>query len=301
VFGEIDLFLRYLESERNVAGNTVKSYSIDLRDFNTFLSSDEKVDTDVTLITAQRIREYLDYLFFERTLERSSIERKVASLRSFFSFLHRRNCIETDPSHGISYLKKEKKLPNFLTDAQLSQIMSFACESFIDFRDKAMLELFYSSGARVSEIAEAKMMNLDLGLHRLKVEGKGSIERIVFLNEASVQTIKEYLEERRRLYGLKEPALFINYSGGAITVRGIFFVVQKRARAAGFVDYVTPHTLRHSFATEMMNEGADIRAVQEMLGHKTISTTQIYTHTTKKRLKEIYAQCHPHAHKGEPT
>jgi len=295
VYSEIDLFIRYLESERNASPRTVKAYSVDLLRFCEFLDESSGSEPEVDKIAAAHIREYLDFLFMEENLERSSIERKLASLRSFFSFLHRRDIIDSDPSFEITYLKKEKKLPHFLSDPQIDRIFDFPVEGFLDFRDKALLELFYASGARISEIAEAKLKNLDLSKRTLKVTGKGSVDRIVFLTDSSASAMKNYFDQRKRLFTLSNDAIFINSSGDPLSLRGVFYVVQKRARAAGFVNFVSPHTFRHSFATELMNNGADIRAVQEMLGHKSISTTQIYTHTTKKRLAEVYNRCHPHA------
>lgn len=308
VYSHIDSFLRYLDSERNVAANTVKSYSIDLREFCKYLSPEPAIDdaekTDKTEIepgdvAPDMIRDYLDHLFLDKGFERSTIERKVATLRSFFSYLHKRDMIHGNPMIGISYLKKEKKLPRFLSDEQIDKILEFTLESFLDYRDRALLELFYSSGARVSELAGATLNHLDLAGRRLKVTGKGSVDRIVFITESACAAIAKYLEERRRLFSDKNKSIFINNNGEGLTVRGIFYIVNKRAQAAGFVDHVTPHTFRHSFATELMNEGADIRAVQEMLGHSSLSTTQIYTHTSTKRIREIYSRCHPHASKKE--
>jgi integrase/recombinase XerC len=305
VDNHIDCFLRYLGSERNVAANTIKAYSIDLAEFCEYFSPEspggaeisriDKKEIEPVDIAPDMIRNYLDYLFLDRGFERSTIERKVASLRSFFSYLHKRDMIPDNPMIGISYLKKEKKLPRFLSDEQVDIIMDFPLETFFDYRDRAMLELFYSSGARVSELAGATVNHLDLAGRRLKVKGKGSVDRIVFITESAGEALKKYLQEKKRLFGDKCRSIFINNNGEGLTVRGIFYIVNKRAQAAGFVDHVTPHTFRHSFATELMNEGADIRAVQEMLGHSSLSTTQIYTHTSTKRIKEIYSRCHPHA------
>jgi integrase/recombinase XerC len=296
----IDSFLRYMESERNVAANTVKAYSIDLGEFAEFLPVNETGNKpEPGAITPDIIRNYLDDLFLEKGFERSTIERKVAALRSFFSFLHKRDEIASNPMIGISYLKKEKKLPRFLSDEQIERILDFPIESFFDCRDRALLELFYSSGARVSELAGATVNHLDLEGRRLKVTGKGSVDRIVFITEPARDALVKYLAEKKRLFGDNCRSIFINNNGTGLTVRGIFYIVNKRAQAAGFVDHVTPHTFRHSFATELMNGGADIRAVQEMLGHSSLSTTQIYTHTSNKRIKEIYSRCHPHAVKRE--
>jgi site-specific recombinase XerD len=158
-----------------------------------------------------------------------------------------------------------------------------------------MLEVFYSTGARVSELADADIDDIDFDNGTLRVTGKGSKERIVFLTDGSIRWIQQYFNERKKKFGSLTKPLFVNNNGGRLTVRGISFILEGRARATGIIGRISPHVLRHSFATELLNRGADIRAVQEMLGHKNLSTTQIYTHTTKERLKRIYEQYHPHA------
>jgi integrase/recombinase XerD len=291
----IDGFMRYLEAERGLSPLTIRSYSKDLEQFCAHLETLGRL-TGADNITPEDIRGFLDTLF-DQGLTMSSIERKVSTIKSFFGYLFRRNLIPIDPSAGISMPKKEKRLPHFLHDAQIARILDFPIEGVLDYRDRALLELFYSTGARVSEIASAKLSDLDLHGGSLKVMGKGSVERIVFLTGDAGTWLSRYLDERKRLFGLGSDRIFLNAAGSPLSSRGIFYIIVKRARAAGFVDYVTPHTFRHSFATELLNNGADIRAVQEMLGHASLSTTQVYTHTTKKRLTEIYERCHPHAKK----
>ena len=290
---EIDLFMRYLQTERNSPDTTLRSYSNDLAQFVSFLES-TGASSAVSDITPKMIRSFLDYLY-DNDLARSSMERKLACLKSFFSFLHRKDFLPSDPTSEVVFQKKEKKVPRFLYGVQVDRILDFPIESFRDMRDRALLDLFYSTGSRVSEITSARMEDLNLNRSTLKVLGKGSVERIVFLTPESVSSMKRYLAERRSLFGVPNGSVFVNNKGEPITVRGVFYIINRRARDAGFVDYVSPHTFRHTFATELLNRGADIRAVQEMLGHKNLSTTQIYTHTTKKRLADIYNRCHPHA------
>ncbi|HEY1406452.1 MAG TPA: tyrosine-type recombinase/integrase [Spirochaetota bacterium] len=294
----IDLFMRYLDSEKGYSPLTIKSYGKDLEQFSVFLESRE-TPMRPSDITPTVVREFFDQMFDTSALAKSSIERKVSTLKSFFGYLHRNNHITHDPLCGISFPRKEKRLPHFLHSAQVNRILDFPIEGFSDYRDRALLEIFYSTGARVSEIALSELVNLDILRRTLKVMGKGSVERTVFLTDDSAVWLEKYIAERKKLYGIRNPRVFLNSNGEAITARGIFYIITKRARAAGFVDYVTPHTFRHTFATELLNNGADIRAVQEMLGHANISTTQIYTHTTKKRLADVYNRCHPHARKDD--
>jgi integrase/recombinase XerC len=228
-------------------------------------------------------------------MKKTSISRKIACIRSFFKFLYNNDYISHNPAVKIHFPKKGKQIPKFLFFNQIEELMSFDIKGFIDYRDRALLELFYSSGARVSEVASADIKRLYLEGGTLKVMGKGGSERMVFLTEESISWMKKYLSKRKEKFGGIDEPLFVNNKGKRITVRGIFYIIVKRARQTGLLQSVSPHTLRHSFATELLNQGADIRAIQEMLGHKSLSTTQIYTHTTKERLKEVYDRFHPHS------
>jgi len=307
VIVEIDLFMDYLSVERNMSVNTIDAYNHDLMEFLEFMLSDEAVsdlygieveldghDVQVSSITKDTIRAFVEYRF-DGGLKKSSIRRTIATLKSFFKFLYNRDMVSLNPASSIVFPKGERKLPHFLTEKQVNVLLDFPLEKFIDYRDRALLEVFYSSGARVSELVWAKYLDCDLKRSALRVRGKGSIERFVFLTPTSVEALGEYLDQRKKkFHSITEP-LFVNDRGGAITQRGIFYAIEKRAMQAGFPAKVTPHMLRHSFATEMMNQGADLRAVQEMLGHKSLSTTQIYTHTTKNRLRDVYDRFHPHS------
>ncbi|MGL4368439.1 MAG: tyrosine-type recombinase/integrase, partial [Spirochaetota bacterium] len=248
-------------------------------------------DEECSSVSPVDIRGFIDYLW-DQDCSRATIERKLSTLKSFFSFLHRRDCITSDPSFGIPYPKKEKRLPHFLYDNQIRKILDFPIDDLSDVRDRAMLELFYSTGARVSEIAFAVESDCNMHAGTMKVMGKGSAERLVFLTDDAKQWLLRYLKEREPA---KKERLFLNSKGRPLTVRGIFYIIHRRALDAGYTDFVSPHTFRHSFATELMNGGADIRSVQEMLGHRNISTTQIYTHTSRAKLKEVYDRCHPHS------
>ncbi len=304
---EIDLFMDYLSVERNMSGNTIDAYNHDLQRFLDFMLSDAAAsdlygvevefdgqDVKTGSITKDTIRAFIEFRYDEG-LSKSSIQRTLATLKSFFRFLHNRDIIPHNPAASVVFPKRERKLPRFLTVTQVNALLDFPLEKFIDYRDRAMLELFYSSGARVSELVTAMYRGCNLEKGMLRVQGKGSVERFVFLTGDAVDALDGYLVERKKKFGDISEPLFVNNRGERITQRGVFYAIDKRALQVGFPGKVTPHMLRHSFATEMMNQGADLRAVQEMLGHRSLSTTQLYTHTTKRRLRDIYDRYHPHS------
>ncbi len=308
---EIDQFLQYLECEKNSSRMTIESYNDDLLQFYNFLAGrgiDENIDysvysvdviikdddIDIASIGQNSITAFIEYCY-DRGMKKSSISRKIACLRSFFRFLYNNDIISRNPAIKIHFPKKGRQIPKFLFYNQIEELLSFPVNGFLGTRDRALLEVFYSSGARVSEIASAEMENLYLDGGSLKVIGKGGDERTVFLTDESVRWLKKYFAMRKEKFGSIDGPLFVNSRGRRITVRGIFYIIVKRSREAGLLQGISPHTLRHSFATELLNQGADIRAIQEMLGHKNLSTTQIYTHTTKERLREVYDAFHPHS------
>ncbi len=306
---EIEQFMSYLGTEKNSSGKTLEAYNRDLQQFYLFLCGDPDadvrvryevqapvIDDDIPIasIGSDDITAFIEYSY-DRGLKRSSIERRIAAIRSFFSFLFNKGYIEKNPAVKIGYPKKESRLPKFLHLNQIEKLLDFDLVTFIDYRDRAVLEAFYSTGARVAELCSADITDIDFDAGRLKVTGKGSEERIVFITDGTAVLMRRYFAERKRKFGSLGYPLFVNNRGGRITVRGVYDIVVKRARAAGLLERVSPHTLRHSFATELMDRGADIRAVQEMLGHKHLSTTQVYTHTTKERLRKVFEKFHPHS------
>jgi len=309
MLAEIDRFMDYLRVERNDSDLTVESYGGDIMQFFNFLTGDyekngrwdyevgarvEDDDVVIDTISGDDIRGFIEYLF-DRGLKKSSIERKISALKSFFKYLYNRDIIPMNPAAVIGCPKKEKHLPGFLYLNQVDKLMDFSVENFFDARDMAILAAFYSTGARVSELSSADIDDMDPEGNRLRVKGKGGDERIVFFTDETIEKITLYLGFRKRQFAGSDRALFVNKNGTRMSSRGIFDVVRKRARNAGLNTRVSPHTLRHSFATEMLNQGADIRAVQEMLGHRNLSTTQVYTHTTKERLRKVYDRFHPHS------
>ncbi len=308
MIAEIDQFMSYLRNEKNSSEKTLEAYGMDLNQFCRFLCGDfgpdireryevrvavEHDDIPVFSIGSEDITAFIEFSY-DCGLKRSSIERRIAALRSFFNFLFNKGHIQKNPAIKIGYPKKESRLPKFLHLNQIEAVLDFELKSFIDYRDRAILETFYSTGARVSELCSADMSDVDFRSNRLKVLGKGAEERIVFLTDGTSAVLRRYLAERGKKFRTVSDPLFVNNRGGRITERGVYDIVVKRARAAGMHDRVSPHTLRHSFATELMDRGADIRAVQEMLGHKHLSTTQVYTHTTKDRLRKVFEKFHPH-------
>lgn len=304
---EIDSFMDYLAFEKNCSPMTLESYGNDLAGFAAFVyeelrcdESGKPSDEDVTAdsVTPEDIQAFIGHCH-DINLQRSTIERKIASLKSFFKYLYFRDIIPANPAEKIIFPKKSKKLPSFLHMNQIDTLMNFKIEGFLDMRDRAILAVFYSTGARVSEISGSDLSDLDLESGRLTVTGKGREDRVLFLTDETVDILKEYLHEREKRFGSLSDHLFVNSRGGRITIRGVYNIVAKRSAESGLIAKVSPHTLRHSFATEMLNQGADIRSVQEMLGHKSLSTTQLYTHTTRRRLKRVYDRFHPHARDPE--
>ncbi len=314
MYNYIDSFLDHILYEKNYSQNTAGDYRGDLLQLADFLVGRVKEDykdyfeidclivsdePQISTVTVSDLRSFLEYCY-DCGMKMSTIERKVSVLKSFFGYLHRNELIEENPSKKLIYPKKEKKLPKFLHLKEYEELVSFEIKDFFDLRDKTVLALFYSTGARISEISSSLVSDLDLGSGRLKVTGKGSEERVLFLTKESVALMKIYLKERNIKFNTASEYIFVNRFGKGISVRGMYDLVMKRAAKAGLSYKLTPHTLRHSFATELLNNGADIRAVQEMLGHKSLSTTQVYTHTTKLRLKKVYEKYHPHSGKSGP-
>lgn len=282
----IEKFIRYLEIEKNYSKHTIFSYRLDLEDFHKFLGDAalEKVDYLV-------LRKYLAVLK-EKNLKSRSVSRRLSALRSFFKFLIREGYLKTNPITTISSPKQEKHLPLFLTEDEVSKLIEVVpTKDERGLRDRAVLETFYSTGIRVSELVGLSLEDIDFIGGIIKVLGKGRKERIVPIGDTAIKAIRAYLEERKA----QSEALFLNKSRKRITDRGIRNIVEKYIRLASIKHGVSCHTLRHSFATHLLNRGADLRSVQELLGHVNLSTTQIYTHLTTDRLKSVYDKAHPRA------
>lgn len=285
----IEKFLRYLEIEKNYSKHTLLNYHLDLKDFKKFLE-----DKPVESVDYLNLRKYLA-LLKEKKLSSRTVNRKISTLRSFFRFLTREGFLKTNPVSSISSPKQEKHLPLFLTEEEVMRLINSVipkeeADEMID-RDKAILETFYSTGMRISELVGTDTQDIDAISGIVKVRGKGKKERIVPIGEHALSAIKKYLSIRKK----QAQAVFLNKNGSRISDRGVRNIVGKYLRLASIKQGVSPHTLRHSFATHLLNRGADLRVVQELLGHANLSTTQIYTHLTTERLKSVYDKAHPRA------
>jgi len=281
-------FIRYLEIEKNYSKYTIENYKLDLAGFNNFLGESplEKVNYLI-------LRKYLAILK-EKNLSSRSVSRHLSTLRSFFKFLIREGLLKNNPITSLSGPKQDKPLPLFLTEEEVSKLIdSVKLKSERDYRDRAVIETFYSTGIRVSELVGISIEDVDYIGGVVKVLGKGRKERIVPIGEQALSTIRAYLERRKKQ--ADADALFLNKNGKRITDRGIRNIIGKYIRIASLKHGVSPHTLRHSFATHLLNRGADLRSVQELLGHVNLSTTQIYTHLTTEKLKQVYDKAHPRA------
>ena len=253
-------------------------------------------DPDIAKVDRIAIRKYLSFL--HRRNKKSSIARKVSALRSFFKYLVREKLVPSNPAKNVSTPKIEKSLPIALTVDEAFRLMESPAEKS-RFRDRAILELLYSSGIRVGELVGLNMNQLDLDLGIVKVMGKGRKERIVPVGTKAVEALKAYLMERGDL-GDEEP-VFINHRGGRLTARSVGRLVKKYTKRSGIFRKISPHSLRHTFATHLLDAGADIREIQEMLGHVSLSTTQRYTHLSLGKLMEVYDKAHPRSFKTEKS
>mgnify|MGYP001578740835 FL=1 len=282
----IEKYIRYLEIEKNASEHTILNYKKDLEEFKKFLG-EAKIES-VSYLT---LRKFLSTLK-ERGLKSRSISRKLSSLRSFFRFLNREGLLKSDPTSAISSPKLEKHLPIFLTEDEITRLVeSPDTKELSGFRDRAILETFYSTGMRVSELIGLNQENIDFFGGVAKVMGKGRKERLTPIGDRALRAIREYLERRDN----SQPAVFLNKNGRRLTARGVRVILDRYVRILALRENISPHSLRHSFATHLLNRGADLRSVQELLGHANLSTTQIYTHLTTDRLKSVYDKAHPRA------
>ena len=287
-------FISYLASERGLAQNTLESYGRDLRYFQQYLENNRL--TFATGSTNEIIRTYLDELKKQGKAV-STISRNLAALKSFYQYLLKEQYL-ADPASKIESPKLEKKLPQVLSVQQVELLLKQPNINLpAGLRDKAMLELLYATGIRVSELITINVNDVNLELGYIKCFGRGAKERVVPLGSIASKCVTQYLRKGRTalVRSKQEEAMFVNHHGRRLTRQGFWKIIKKYALEAQIDQKITPHTLRHSFATHLLENGADLRSVQEMLGHADISTTQIYTHVTKNRLKEVYDKAHPRA------
>ena len=288
-------FIYYLSVERGLADNTLDSYQRDLKKYLQFLK--KHGINDYHGISRTHISQFL-LEQKEKGLAPSTLTRNLASIRSFYNFLLREQIIQENPAAELESPRAEKKLPRVLSFKDMERLLEQPkTGEAIGLRDKAMLELLYATGIRVSELVSLSLNNVNIKMGFLRCDGKGNKERMIPLGSVAIKSLQDYLQYgRNKLIKQKdEKALFINQHGKRLTRQGFWKILKKYALKAGISTEITPHTLRHSFATHLLENGADLRSVQEMLGHADISTTQIYTQITRRKIKQIYDQTHPRA------
>jgi integrase/recombinase XerD len=291
----ISNYLNYLTVEKGLANNTREAYGRDLRQFTGFVA--QQKSTDISQLHKNQIMAYL--LSLQKTGKvPATIARHLAALKGFFRFLVNEGFLTKDPALNLESPKLRKKLPHILSNAEVNILLNQPNGGKVaGARDKAMLEVIYATGVRVSELCSLNVQDLNLELGFLRCIGKGSKERIVPLGKMAITAVTAYLQLGRvKLLKIPaEQAMFLNHHGRRLTRQGFWKLIKKYTKEAGIQKEITPHTMRHSFATHLLENGADLRAVQEMLGHADITTTQIYTHLTKNKIKEVYSRTHPRA------
>ncbi len=303
-------FKSYLIAEKNASPHTISNYLADLEQFEHFLKESGHIGKMENFhpekIDRLAIRSFLGYLY-ENAASGATMARKLSTLSSFFKFLCREGYLKVNVVKSVPSPKKVNKLPTYLSVDDMFRLLDLPnSKTFIGSRDRAMLELFYSTGVRISELVGIGLDDLHLPQRMVKVKGKGKKERLLPMAQKSAVALKDYLEFRsKRLAklkkGLKPEAVFLNFRGQGISVRGVRKILEQYVKQNYFSGKISPHSLRHSFATHMLESGADLRSIQEMLGHASLSTTQKYTHLTVDRLAAAYDKAHPRAREKIPA
>jgi integrase/recombinase XerC/integrase/recombinase XerD len=302
----MERYLAYLRGVRALSENTVSAYRRDLIAFEGFCR-DAELDED----SAEAVRSYLGHLG-RRGLAASTINRTISGLRGYFRFKQRFGATTENPLADQKNRSQPRPLPRFLFQEEVDRLLPVSDSghpgipekgrwSFRDVRDRSVFEFLYSTGARVDEATSLNIGDVDFRRGQVRVRGKGGKERMVFLGPVATATLKEYLQLRKDGAGpiaQEGEALFLNLRGGRLTNRGVRYILNRYTRERGWTKPVTPHTFRHSFATHVLDAGADVRVVQELLGHASLSTTQVYTHVGLEKLRKVYRQAHPHARRG---
>jgi integrase/recombinase XerD len=288
-------FLAYLEFERGLSRNTLEAYRSDLLQYGRFL-----LERDVSALEASSadVADFLSALATSNGASTATIHRKAACLRSFYRHLRREGMLENDPTAALSAPRRGRRLPHVLTRDEVNRLLAEADSTEpAGLRDRALLETMYACGLRASETIGLELADLDLEEQVLRAKGKGSKERVVPIGRQAVQALRIYLTNGRpHIVGARpESHVFVNFRGGPLTRQGLYKIVRRHAMRAGLEDRMSPHTLRHTFATHLLAGGCDLRSVQEMLGHADVATTQLYTHLTSQRLKDVYFKAHPRA------
>lgn len=284
-----DEFLKYLEEEKNYSSLTILNYDEDLTEFILYLKNKSILD-----VTKEDVKGYLNILFSHNN-KASTVSRKISSLKSFYKYLNLKNIVNNNPMSTIKYPKKEKLLPKFVQYNELEEMLEISKNGELGDRNNLIIELLYDTGVRVSELVNIKISDIDFDNKKIRIMGKGSYERFAFFGECADITLKKYIKGLRckLLDNKNSDFLILNKNGDKITPRGVAKIIDGIISHTSIKLKISPHTLRHTFATHLLDNGCDIRSVQEMLGHKNINSTQVYTHVTSERLKEIYFKSHP--------
>ena len=290
----IEDFIVYLQIDKKYSENTIDAYHHDLMRYYKYVNEIEHKDFGT--IKKKEIKNYLKYLN-DSGLDQRSVSRNISSIRSFYKFLLIEKYVKNNPSDLLELPKRKKTLPQVLSMEEIDRLLDIPLTDPYSYRNKAMLELMYATGLRVSELINLKSHDVDLSMAYVRTVGKGDKERIIPIGDVALNALKNYMENYRKLLlkGKVTDALFLNNHGLGMTRQGFFKILKKLAKEKDIKTPFSPHTLRHSFATHLLNNGADLRSIQELLGHSDISTTQIYTHISNQRLKENYQNFHPHA------
>mgnify|MGYP001134470551 CR=1 FL=1 len=289
----LNTYETYLKTEKNASGNTVSSYLRDVRQFEVEMLAQ---DIPLTDVTGKQVDGYVR-LLTGRGKSAATVTRSVASLKSFYNYLMQTGLVDQNPAKGVAPAKVERKLPQILTGKEVELFLEQPqCTDLKGYRDRAMLELLYATGIRVSELISLDENDLNLAGGVLRCTSKGR-ERVIPLYQTAIRALQKYVAEiRPKLVGeADEPALFVNMSGERMSRQGFWKLIKYYQEKAGIEKDITPHTLRHSFATHLLANGADLRAIQEMLGHADISSTQIYSRLLNQRIKDVYQRAHPRA------
>lgn len=281
----IDDFIMYLKIERKLSENTLNSYEEDLMLFNEFIKKD---------LLKLKQKDFVDYLT-KNNFKPTSKNRKISAFRNFYKYLEINELINENPTENLNNLKTNKKLPKYLTEEEINKLLNFKCNTKYDYRNKAMIELMYATGMRVSELCDLKVSDVDLHNSLLRCITKGNKERIMPFGEIANIYLELYINNYRDLFLKKKKSeyLFLNNKGSKITRQGFYINLEQIKKVTGIKKDLNPHMIRHSFATHLLMHGADLRSVQELLGHEDIKTTQIYTHLSNKYLKESYKNFFP--------
>ena len=289
---EIKDYINYLSLERQLSPNTIDGYKRDLEDFYKFVNKSYRV------IFKEDIIKYIEYL--NKKVGPKTINRHIVSIKNYFKYLERNDYIKNNPMNDITGLKTPKKMPRVLSVEDIDKLLDIELKDAYDYRNKAMLELMYSSGLRVSELLDLTINNIDFNMNLVRIFGKGSKERIVPISDIATKYLDEYINLYRNTLVKNKitDILFLNSRGNRLSRQGFFKILKQIALEKGINKEISPHVLRHSFATHLLNNGADLRSIQTMLGHENIETTQIYTHVSDNYVRKNYDEAHPRSKRG---